>query len=61
MMSDQVGNHGSDHGAGHGADHVPGSMDIRAQEKVFAGFLRFVTWGIGISFLILIIMALADS
>lgn len=41
--------------------HVHGSMDTRAQEKVFAGFLRMVTWGIGISILILIIMALADS
>ena len=60
-MSDQVGNHGTDHGANHGAAHVHGTMDIRAQEKVFATFLRFVSWGIGISFLILIIMALADS
>ena len=64
-MSDQVGNHGTDHGTAHGTDHVPvhvhGTMDIRAQEKVFATFLRFVSWGIGISFLILIIMALADS
>ena len=50
-MSDQVGNHGADHAVEHGTDHVPGSMDIRAQEKVFASFLRFVTWGIGISFL----------
>ena len=41
--------------------YVHGSMDTRAQEKVFAGFLRIVTWGICISVLILIVMALADS
>ncbi len=42
-------------------EHVPGSMDIRAQEKTFKGFLRMVTWGAVISVLILILMALADS
>ena len=41
--------------------YVHGSMDSRAQEKVFAGFLRIVTWGIGIAVLVLIIMALANS
>ena len=43
------------------SDHVPGSMDIRTQEKTFAGFIRIVSWGIGISVLTLIIMALADA
>jgi hypothetical protein len=42
-------------------EHVPGSMDIRAQEKTFNGFLRMVTWGAVISVLILIVMALADA
>ena len=41
--------------------YVHGSMDTRAQEKVFAGFLRMVTWGIGIAVLVLIVMALANS
>lgn len=64
-MSDQVGghagDHGSDHGTNHGTNHAAGSMDIRAQERTFAGFIRIVSWGVGISFLTLIIMALADG
>ncbi len=43
------------------AEHKPGSMDIRAHEKTFAGFIRMVTWGGIISIAILIIMALADA
>ncbi len=43
------------------AEYKPGSMDIRAKEKVFAGFIRMVTWGACISVLILIVMALADA
>jgi hypothetical protein len=43
------------------AEHKPGSMDVRAQEKTFAGFIRMVTWGAAISVLVLIIMALADA
>ena len=42
-------------------DHKTGSMDIRAQEKTFAGFIRMVIWGVGICFLVLIVMALADA
>ncbi len=42
-------------------EHVPGSMDIRAQEKTFAGFIKAITWGSVIVALILIIMALADA
>ena len=42
-------------------EHVPGSMDIRAQEKTFNGFLRLVTWGAVIAVLVLIVMALADA
>ena len=40
---------------------TPGSMDIRAQEKTFQGFIRIATWGIVICVLILIVMALADA
>jgi hypothetical protein len=43
------------------AEHVPGSMDVRAQEKTFNGFLRMVTWGAVIAVLVLILMALADA
>ena len=43
------------------AEHKPGSMDIRAQEKTFAGFIRMSIWGAVISVLILIVMALANA
>lgn len=43
------------------AEHKPGSMDIRAQEKTFAGFIRMVSWGVVVSIVTLIIMALADA
>ena len=43
------------------AEHKPGSMDIRAQEKTFAGFIRMVTWGGILSIVVLIILALADA
>jgi hypothetical protein len=42
------------------SDHVPGKMDIRAQEKTFAGFIKMVIWGFSIAALVLIVMALAD-
>jgi Ni,Fe-hydrogenase I cytochrome b subunit len=43
------------------AEHKHGSMDIKAQEKNFEGFVRMVTWGIIISIAILIFMALANA
>lgn len=43
------------------AEHKPGSMDIRAQEKTFAGFIRMVSWAVVVSIVILIIMALAGA
>ena len=43
------------------AEHKHGSMDIKAQEKTFAGFIRMVTWGIVISIGVLIFMALANG
>lgn len=42
-------------------EHKHGSMDIRVQEKTFAGFIRLSTWGACISIGILIFMALANS
>ena len=43
------------------AEHEHGSMDIRAQEKTFAGFIRFSAWVAGISIGILIFLALVNS
>ena len=43
------------------ADHEQGSMDIRAQEKTFEGFIRMSTWGAIISICVLIFMALANA
>lgn len=42
------------------ADHKPGSMDIKVQEKTFAGFIRMAIWGAGISIAVLIFMALVN-
>lgn len=43
------------------AEHKHGSMDTKVQEKTFAGFVRMVTWGAGISVAVLIFMALANG
>ena len=45
----------------HHAEHVQGTMDIRAQEKTFAGFIRLSIWVTCITIGILIFMALANS
>ncbi len=45
----------------HHADHAQGTMDIRAQEKTFAGFIRMSVWVAGISIAVLIFLALANS
>jgi len=47
--------------ADHHSEHTPGSMDIRAQEKTFAGFMSFTKWGVIIIFAILIFMALVNA
>jgi len=41
--------------------HQHGRMPIREQEKTFAGFIRFVTWGIGLAIGTLIFLALVNS
>ena len=43
------------------AEHKPGSMDIREQEKTFAGFIKMVTWGAVICIGVLIFLALANA
>jgi len=47
--------------ADHFAEHKHGSMDIRAQEKTFAGFIRLSIWVTAISIGILIFMGLVNS
>ena len=49
------------HGTDQPTHHDHGSMDIRAQEKTFSGFVTTVKWGIIVSLLILIFMALVDG
>ena len=50
--------HHHDH---HHADYVPGTMDIREQQKTFAGFVHMVTWVVGICIAVLIFLALANA
>jgi Ni,Fe-hydrogenase I cytochrome b subunit len=45
----------------HNADHVHGSMDTRAQEKTFAGFIRMSVWVACIAIGVLIFMGLVNS
>lgn len=45
----------------HPADHAHGSMDIRAQAKTFAGFIRMSIWVACIAIGVLIFMGLANS
>lgn len=43
------------------SDHVHGSMDIRAQEKTFAGFIRLSIWVAVIAIGVLIFLGLANA
>ena len=43
------------------AEHKHGSMDIRVQEKTFAGFMKASTWVAVGAILVLIFMALVDG
>ena len=43
------------------AAHKPGSMDVKVQEKTFAPFIRFVTWGTIISLGTLVFLLLANG
>ena len=51
--------HHHDHAPAHGT-HVPGTMDIREQEKTFDGFMRFTVWVVGIIFAVLVFLALSS-
>ena len=43
------------------AEHKHGSMDISGHEKMFARFIRFATWVVGVSLALIIIAALANA
>ena len=43
------------------AEHKQGTMDIRAHEKTFAGFIKLSMWVAGISIGVLIFMALVNA
>lgn len=45
----------------HHSEHVHGSMDIRAQEKTFAGFIRLSIWVVVLSIAALVFMALTNA
>jgi Bacterial aa3 type cytochrome c oxidase subunit IV len=45
----------------HHAEHAHGSMDIRAQEKTFAGFVRMTVWVVTIVVVILVFMGLVNA
>ena len=36
------------------ADHEHGSMDIEVQEKAFDGFIRYSTYGVGVSIAVIV-------
>lgn len=43
------------------SEHAHGSMDIRAQEKTFAGFVRMTIWVVCIVIGVLIFMGLVNA
>ncbi|MGH1331842.1 MAG: aa3-type cytochrome c oxidase subunit IV [Paracoccaceae bacterium] len=43
------------------AEHKHGSMDTSVQEKTFAGFIKWVTWGAIVSILVLILFGLFNG
>jgi Ni,Fe-hydrogenase I cytochrome b subunit len=45
----------------HQSEHVHGSMDIRAQEKTFAGFVRMSVWVVVVVIAVLIFMGLVNA
>ena len=42
-------------------DHEHGSMDIGEHRKTFAGFVKVMTWGIIVTLITLIFMALVNA
>ncbi|NJS40506.1 MAG: aa3-type cytochrome c oxidase subunit IV [Rhodobacteraceae bacterium] len=47
--------------ADHESEHKHGSMNIRAQEKTFAGFIRLSIWVVCVAIGVLIFMGLVNA
>lgn len=47
--------------ADHNADPKHGSMNIREQEKTFAGFIRLSTWVVAVVIVVLVFMGLVNA
>lgn len=45
----------------HTSEHVPGTMDIREQQKTFVGFVKLSTWVCIIAVGVLVFMALSNA
>lgn len=43
------------------AEHKPGTMNVTTQERTFAGFIRFMTWAVIATLVVLIFLALAGA
>lgn len=43
------------------AEYEPGKMNIRDQEKTFAGFMKFSTWAFVAILVFLVFLALANG
>ncbi|MFT6452204.1 MAG: Ni,Fe-hydrogenase I cytochrome b subunit [Halocynthiibacter sp.] len=43
------------------AEHKHGSMDTKVQEKTFAGFIKWVTWGAIVSITVLVLFGLFNG
>ena len=43
------------------SEYKHGEMNIEVQEKTFAGFIKAVSWGAGISIAVLIFLAIFNS
>ena len=43
------------------AEHKHGEMDISVQEETFAGFVKWVSWGVVVALAILIFLAIFNS
>lgn len=44
-----------------GAEHVHGTMDIRAHERTFEGFVKVAMWSAIASLAVLVFLALANA
>ena len=43
------------------SDHVHGSMDVREQEKTFAGFIRMSIWVVVAAIAVLVFLGLTNA